>query len=502
MEIAMYETALAFSVLCLGLVGFYFLRSPYFNLFHPLTIYIAFHGFIFVIRPILALIYDYQYIYRGYDFNPSASDKLTVILASNLGFLVFSFFCLRTGSVAMKFKQDAFGIAERNRLTQAFIWVLVICVPIGIYSLATLWLEASQGVAQGDMAIDKGTGTITNTGGNGYLAEAQLMLATCSAMVAWLFRFRLVAIMPLLFFVIFRAGTGGRGPFVTAMVAVSLLYLYENQRKVFTLRVGLLLVGAVALFNTIGSDRGDSMRRWVVNDTSAAVYEQADLKMHPLEGMDFGNLEYFEYLVYAIPQRTHTYGYFIDLLQVFTEPVPRVLWANKPVGAPFNEIFLFKYGRPMGMTRSLPGQGWYSFGWLGVIIWCGIWGYALGALYRRFVQGPQNTLQTAAYMMFLPILLIGYRDGTLVTLARQSLFFLGPIVLWYFVARYLGIPSAQEMRSAFTRKLRRLQQAGEPSELAQIAEQTAAVPTVRSQRLPNAVIRRRRALAPPSQGVA
>ena len=38
----MYETALAFSVLCLGMVGFYFLRSPYFSLFHPLTFYMAF----------------------------------------------------------------------------------------------------------------------------------------------------------------------------------------------------------------------------------------------------------------------------------------------------------------------------------------------------------------------------------------------------------------------------------------------------------------------------
>lgn len=498
----MYETALAFSVLCLGMVGFYFLRSPYFSLFHPLTFYIAFQGFIFVFRPILALIYDYQYIYRGYQFTPSASDKLTVILASNLGFLAFAFFCLRSGSVAMAFKQDAFGIAERNRLARAFMWVAAICVPIGIYSLATLWLEASQGVAYADMAMDMSTGVIIHTKGNGYLAEAQLMLASCFAIVAWLFRFRLIAIMPLLFFVVFRAGTGGRGPFVTAMVTVGLLYLYEHRRKVITLRVGLLLIGAVVLFNSIGTDRGDALRRWIVNDTSADVYEQADLKMRPLEGMDFGNLEYFEYLVYAIPQRTQTYGYFLDTLQIFTEPVPRALWKDKPVGAPFNRIFLFDYGRPSGITRSLPGQGWFSLGWAGVIIWCGLWGYALGALYRRFVQGPQNTLHTAAYMIFLPILLIAYRDGLLTTVARQGLFFLGPVVLWYVMARYLGIPSAQTMRSAYTRKLRYLQQAGELAEPSPVAGQSNPASTVSMRRLPAAVIRRRRALAPHSEGAA
>lgn len=494
----MYETALAFSVLCLGGVGFYFLRSPYFSLFHPLTFYIAFHGFIFVIRPILALIYDYQYIYRGYDFTPSASDKLTVIVAANLGFLAFVFFCLRSGSVAMAFKQDVFAIAERNRLTRGFIWVAAICVPIGIYSLAILWQDAGQGIAHADMTFDMSTGVITNTTGNGYLAEAQLMLASCFAIVAWLFRFRIVAMMPLLFFVVFRAGTGGRGPFVTAMVTVGLLYLYEHRRKVITMRVGLLLVGAVVLFNLIGVDRGDALRRWIANDTTADVYEQADLKMRPLEGMDFGNLEYFEYLVYAIPQRTQTYGYFLDTLQLFTEPVPRVLWKDKPIGAPFNRIFLFDYGHPSGMTRSLPGQGWYSLGWLGVIIWCGIWGYALGAIYRRYVQGPQNVLHTASYMIFLPILLVAYRDGLLTTVARQGLFFLGPVVLWYLIARYLGVPTAQAMRSAYLRNMRRTGQA----ELTSIAAQSGTASTPSMRYLPAAVMRRRLALAPHSDGAA
>lgn len=498
----MYEVALAFSVLCLGGVGFYFLRSPYFSLFHPLTFYIAFQGFIFVIRPIMALIYDYQYIYMAYQFTPSASDKLTVILASNLGFLAFAFFCLRSGSVEMVFKQDVFAIAERNRLSRTFMWVAAICVPIGAYSLATLWLDASQGVAHADMAMDMSTGVIISTKGNGYLAEAQLMLASCFAIVAWLFRFRLIALMPLLFFVVFRAGTGGRSPFVTAMVTVGLLYLYEHRRKVITLRVGLLLMGAVLLFNSIGTDRGDALRRWIVNDTSGSVYEAADLQMRPLEGMDFGNLEYFEYLVYAIPQRTQTYGYFLDVLQLFTEPVPRALWTGKPVGAPFNKIFLFDYGRPSGMTRSLPGQGWFSMGWLGVIIWCGLWGYGLGAIYRRFVQGPQNTVHTAAYMIFLPIMLVAFRDGSIVTVARQGLFFLGPVVLWYLIARYLGIPSAQAMRSAYLRKLRRVRAASELSGPASIAEQSRTALALPMRYLPDAVMRRRRALAPPGGGAA
>ena len=57
------------------------------SLFHPATIYLAFHGFIFVIRPIFARIYDFDLVYRVYDFIPSIADKITVILGANLAML-------------------------------------------------------------------------------------------------------------------------------------------------------------------------------------------------------------------------------------------------------------------------------------------------------------------------------------------------------------------------------------------------------------------------------
>ena len=452
----MYEAALALSVVCFVLVAGYFVRSPNFSLFHPLTFYTAFHGFIFVFRPIVARINDFNLVYRGYQFTPSPSDKLTVILASNLGFLAFTFFCLLSGSVAMRFKQDGFAAAERNRLKPVLFWVLAICVPIGLYSLSKVWNQTiSTGIGYDAMIRDAGTGYYLNTKDNGYLVEAQLMLASCAALVAWVYRFRLLAVLPLIGFVIFRAGTGGRGPFVTALVTVGLLYLYEHRRRFPSIGVFGLLVVVVLAFNTVGDDRGAAIRRAIGNDSGSQIFAGTRANERFLEGMDFANLEYFEYLVYTIPQRTHTYGYFLDALQVFTEPVPRVLWKNKPVGAPFNRIFLLDYGQAIGMTRSLPGEGWYSLGWLGVVIWCGLWGYILGWIYRHFVEGPQSTFKTAAYMIFLPILIVAFRDGTLVTVFRQGLFYLAPVVLWFYFAKYLGVPSAVLARAAAARRLRR-----------------------------------------------
>lgn len=219
----MYETALVLNVACLGFVSVYFSRMPAFSVFHPLFIYLLFHGFIFVFRPTLAYINDFRAIYEIYQFTPSQSDKLTVVAASNLGMLSFAFFCLRTGSAEMTFKQDAFAVVERNRLVPSALWALSVCVPIGLYSLLRLFTQESADGA--DMVMDKGTGTFINTSGNGYLTESSLMLATACAMIGWLFRFRLIALLPLIAFIIGRAGTGGRGPFVNAAVCLGLLWL-------------------------------------------------------------------------------------------------------------------------------------------------------------------------------------------------------------------------------------------------------------------------------------
>lgn len=483
----MYEVCLTFSVLCYLAVGVYYLRSPQFSFFHPLTLYFVFHGLVFVIRPILAAILNYQQIYRAYQFNPSLSDKLTVIVASNLGFLVFAFAALWAGHSPMRFKFNRTHFLERERLKSSFLWVLLICSPIAIYSLAKVWTGAAT-FEEGyeGMVRDAGTGVFINTTSNGYLAEAQLMLASCSAMLAWLFRFRLIALLPLLTFTVFRAGTGGRGPFIAALVTVALLYLYENHQRFPRARVLVLLACLFPIFTAVGDDRGASIRRAIGTEESSEVFGRQRTEEKFMEGMDYGNLEYFEYLVYAIPQRTGTYGYFVDTLQVFTEPIPRALWKDKPIGAPFNRIFLFDFGYPIGMTRSLPGQGWYSLGWLGVVLWCGFWGWALGLLYHRFVEGVQSSFQVLAYMTFLPILIVAYRDGQIITIFRQGLFFLGPIVLWWWLARGIGIAPVAQLRSIRSR------QAGlKPEHSATFA----AVPARKGILPPAAVLRRRIALA-------
>ncbi|MET0179918.1 MAG: hypothetical protein ABW194_05475, partial [Novosphingobium sp.] len=101
----MYHILLLASLLAFVGVCVYYVRHPASSVFHPVTFYLAFHGLLFVIRPILAQIYDYRLIYRVYEFTPSPGDKITVILAANLGLFAFVAAALRTGRDAFHFAQ-------------------------------------------------------------------------------------------------------------------------------------------------------------------------------------------------------------------------------------------------------------------------------------------------------------------------------------------------------------------------------------------------------------
>jgi hypothetical protein len=451
----MYEAALGLSVLCFLAVTAYYVRSPAFSVFHPMTFYCAFHGFLFVIRPIIARIYDFRVVYYAYQFTPSEADKITVIMAANLGFLAFSFFCLRVGGMPMRFSDDEAIREERRRLSQLFAWVVAITGPPAMYSMARTY-STTNSVFDG-MSVDKSTGVVINTTQIGYILDLQLMAVSIGALLIWLARFRWWSFIPSISFILLKAGSGSRGPFVASIVSAGLFYMYEKRLRYPALKMILGAAAVVALFGLIGDDRGQSIRELIGYEENSGFTESTDGAPGRLEGMDFANMEYFEYLVYVIPQRSGTYDYFLDNFQVFTEPVPRILWPSKPVGEPFRRIWLFDYGFPIGMTRSLPGEGWYALGWVGVLIWCGLWGHVLGSIYRGFVRGPQTTFQMACYMVFIPTLVVAFRDGALLSIVRQTGVYFTPIAIWALLAKYSGVPNANQLRTMLAFSARRAQ---------------------------------------------
>lgn len=434
----MYDFALLLSAVFWGVCLAIYLSRPYASIFHPATFYLAFHALVFVVRPIVARIMDYRAIYEFYEFMPSPSDKLTVIFGSMLGLATFLMSCMWSAPCKLEFPETADHRIERSLVLKPFVVVALACAPVAVWSLVSLYGDALAG--RSDMIRDKATGIAINTTGNGYFKDAQFMLIPLGASLAWLLRFRWWAIAPIGAFILYRAATGARGAFVVAVMSVVLLYLYDKKERWPKFGTGGVLVALLFGFSLIGEDRGAGLRKVLSQGFQPGMPVYREGVSSFMAGMDFANLEYFEYLVYAIPGRTGTFGYFLNNLAVFTEPIPRVLWSGKPIGPPIQLYNLFDYGFPLGMTNSLPGEGWAQLGWAGIIIWCALAGWFFGWVYRKFATSRQSSMAVLAYLLFLPSSILAFRDGALVSVLKANFFLFVPLVFLLLLKRAMGIP--------------------------------------------------------------
>lgn len=422
---------LANAVLTAFLIGWY-MRRECASLFHPATFYFVFHVLVFVFRPTVGYLLDLDEIYRVYEFRPSTADKLVSQLITILGLLTFILVSTWVAKSPITFVDETGGERDyRRKLVRPLGFAAILIAPLALYSLmSTIFTRAS-----GTSTMIMRGGVTINTVDNGYFATAQFLLPTLCVLCAWTFRWRAAALLPAFAFVLLRAATGGRGPIVIMLIALALAWAFDNRKRWPTPRAFMLVAAASLIFVLVGADRGASVRGFLLDDETQTAGRQASIQ--GLGGMDFGNSEYLEYLVYAIPQRTGTYGYFLDNLQLFTEPVPRVWWKGKPIGEPFPQYDLFDYGYPIGMTFSMPGEGWSQFGWLGVVLWSSLFALVLGRLYEAFARPDASPLRRISWFLILSATVLCFRDGKLVPIVKSLSVFLLPVgVFWLGIKLY------------------------------------------------------------------
>lgn len=479
----MYPVVLYLQVAVFFAVSAYLATRPCFSIYHPAVIYAAFHMIVFVVRPMLAyyLVYDTG-MYQMYRFLPSQDVKITAILVSMLGFVVFTLVSTQVGSSPVNFLPGEAHDTARRTHRQTFIAIAVLFGPLAIYSLLRGYQMAT-GEVEFTMKISRESGHYLNTTSNGYIFDAQLLAVPLCALCAWMFRYRLWSFVPLALFIVVRAGGGGRGPFVASMVMLAVLYAYEKRIRLPNVKVLLVIAAAILLFRTVGDDRGASVRGLLQKGAAKSWVNDRSRDERFLASMDYANAPFLEYVVWVVPEKSQTYDYFLDNLEVFVAPIPRVLWSGKPDAEPFPQIRLFDYGYPIGMTKSLPGEGWFALGWLGVIMWCGFAGYLLGRLYEKFAEGRSGIFFALGYICFFPSLVVSFRDGQTISLMRQSVWYVLPVIAWWLYARRVAIRAL--MNRAGPDRQRR-----DPQNSDRLQDQGSQVAN-----LPPAVRRRRLALA-------
>ena len=213
-----YATTLWIAAIVYVIVIVFYVRQSFASIFHPLTFYLIFHGLVFVVRPIFAWQNAYKFIYQAFGFYPSVETKSTVLLAATLGLVAFTAGCWKSGAEPLLFRQSVKDFEARKRLIPAFLGTAVLLAPMALFSIYTTYWTGYAG-----MRTNANMGVAFNTSSNGWLYESQLMLVPLSVILAWIFRFRWWAFLPLIVFILARAGTGGRGPFIVALVATGLL---------------------------------------------------------------------------------------------------------------------------------------------------------------------------------------------------------------------------------------------------------------------------------------
>lgn len=430
----MLELTLLFSLLLWIGVGVFYLRLPFASIWHPATLYFAIHGFLFVLRPIFGYFYPFSIIYNLYGFFPSVGDKVSALLAADLAFATFTLIVIRWARVLPSAAPDL------SSLRRAIRWpAIIVCsalAPLALYVKLSGWTAVIDGTRT--MGFDPRTGTTYNTDKIGWIQDSQYLLMPIAVIIGWTFRFKPAALIPLALFVTLQAGTGGRGTIIIGLVALALLYQLDINKRWPNMKAVLVGCFALTIFYGVGQDRGASIRALFVQDQKE-VQSDNSKNSTVLDHMDYGNLEYLEYIIWVTPQRSGTYNYFVDNLQVLTEPIPRKLWKNKPFGPPIRYVDLFEYGFPVGMTMSLPGYGWLQLGYPGVLIWSALAGILYAWAYRKFAANGDSPFIVLSYCIMFAGSIVFFRDGVLVNVLRALPFYVGPVFLIWLLSRgYIG----------------------------------------------------------------
>jgi hypothetical protein len=452
-ETALYAQLIVFLAV---VVAFGFSRSA--SLFHPLTFYLLFHFIVFVLRPMMVyyLHFEGRWIYMG--FRPSPDQFIFTLFVTSMAMLIFAAVCWPMAKADIDFTKVNF-IEFTPAQTKAIVWTWLLLGPWAIYSA----IYASQvvdydGISADDtsggiqMTFDMTSGITIYLNTTGYLTDAQTMLGPLSIMLMWRNRFVLWSWIPLVFFILYRAFLGGgRWPMITMIFTLVLLQLLRDRKKWFKIKFFAVFLPIFMLFQSIGLDR--NLLRDAITGTQTEIPKFKDERtwLQKQDNPDFANFEFLAFILAVVPEKSRTYTYFTQYLQLFTEPVPRILWRDKPVGMPIKMINLNNFGNFIGLTNSIVGDGWMSGGWIGLVLTMTIVAGVLGIYHRRFWQRPDNPSSVMLYCTFLPLTIQWFRDGG-ISIAKFILFTFLPILVWQFFTRV--IEDSSKPVTPFTRASR------------------------------------------------
>lgn len=403
----------------LAVAIFMFARGQ-FTLFHPSVVYLGFHIVVFCLRPTFVHFFDFNSMFEYMQIRPTRDDMSLALYASSAGLIAFvaGFTVAIRNAPPLKLKGRVKLTAEDRR---AFYITAAIFVPLGIYSIVA-----------GDLSGHVVNGVWVLTGSTGYINDLQQVFIPITILLILVARWKWWSYIPFLGYVAFRATQGlARWTIVLSVFLIILVWLWDHRRRFPPLRFLIPLPFLFILFVNVSHDRNLILRYFEgsTKEDRVSVLDDTRSFQEKWDTSDFANFDFLTYIVKVVPDYSETYTFGTQYLQLFTEPIPRVLWKNKPAGPPIEFFNLNDYGNFYGMTPSLVGDGWMSFGWLGVCITLGAAGVALGIVFKLFARKQNFPRDAFAFLICNAVIVQLFRDGG-ITIFKFLLFTMAPVFLW------------------------------------------------------------------------
>lgn len=441
---------LAFQAIVWLLITSLFIQGRSASIFHPFGFYLTFHGLVFVVRPIIEYIFGFEQVFFYMRFYPSEAQLEQALLLTTAALVLFAILSHALDiTPRLRPISDGFNAHE----WRAFIVTALLLGPLVVYST---WLalqdsintESGEAFVQADRDVSTGIMTFSNT--TGYLVDAGKMAGVLCLMLVWATRFRLWSFVPLTLYLLERMYEGwARWTIVLPLVSLAMLYSARRGKRWLPVGVIAAVIPLFVIFQQLGENR-DTFKAFVLGQPIEETAKDDRSWIERQDNLDFANFDYLTYVMSVVPEKSQTYTYFTQYLQLFTEPIPRMLWPDKPIGPPIQLVNLNDYGDFVGLTVSIVGDGWLSAGWLGMIVTILIVASAVSAVHRWLWRSEMSTFKILVYCTFLPLTLQWYRDGG-ISIAKFVLFSLAPIFLWQAVTRYFStVPARRQLRRAPT----------------------------------------------------
>ncbi len=406
-----------------GIVFAFLLFRGQVSLFHPSAVYLAFHTIVFCLRPTMVHFHDFDFAFRYMELAPRSAEMVRTLHVSSVALVLFvgAFTLFSRGSVPLLFGPKR-ELTSTDR--KAFYVTALIFGPLGLYSVIA--------------ARPKGetiNGVFVMTGTSGYLNDLQNVLIPVSILFILVSRWRWWSYLPFLAYIMYRMNMGwGRWTFLLSCFLLVLVWLWDHRRRFppwWSIAAAPLLA---VLFLKLSHDRA-YLQSLLTGERSVNV-ERAEASRDwrdKWDTLDFANYDYLVYIVTHVPRNTRTHTYGAQYLQLFTEPIPRKLWKNKPVGAPVKFFDLNDYGDFNGLTPSIVGDGWMSGAWFGMSLTMLIIGGALGAAYRWFTHHQDVVHKACVFLIINAMIVQLFRDGG-ISIFKFLLFALVPLFAWHFLS--------------------------------------------------------------------